>query len=461
MSTKLAGPGLWGGIECTFNRVHDMFYDQMSWSGHRDRSGEDLARIAALGIRTLRTALPWELFTATGSWTFGDTMLAEMQRLQMQPILGLVHHGSGPLSTDLLDPKFPEELAAYAAQVARRYPHVLDYTPVNEPQTTGRFACLYGVWYPHHRSMGSYIRALHNEMKAIVLAMRAIREVQPAARLIHTEDGGRTFATPPLESYRVAREHRRWLGTDLLCGRITREHPLFGFLQQHGLSEAEILWFAENSCPPSVLGLNYYVTSDRLLDHRLELYPGRAGGDTGDEPLVDVEAVRVRSEPLTGVGAILREAWDRYHLPVAITEAHLGAGPLDQARWLAEVWREASAACSDGVDVRAVTVWALLGSYNWCHLCAMDAGTYEPSVFDLTSGEPMPTSLAHLVYCLAHGLPPDPAVFGPGWWQSPDRLIFPPYIQESETGKSEIGEGEAGPLRNLVEDAQPREALAS
>ena len=430
--TDLQSPlELWGGVECTINRVDDRYFDQLERSGHRRRVCEDLERFAALGIRALRTTLHWECFESNGSWQYGDAVLAEMRRLKIRPIVGLLHHGSGPPSTDLLDPEFPEKLAAYAAKVAERYPEVMDYTPVNEPQTTGRFACLYGHWYPHHHSMHSYVRALYHQIKGIVLSMQAIRRVQPEARLVHTEDGGATYATPQLESLRIEREQRRWMGTDLLCGLVTRDHPLFGFLREHGLSEDEILWFSENACPPSVLGLNYYVTSDRFLDHRVELYPGWEGGDSGEEPLVDIEAVRVRPEGITGVCGILQQAWERYRLPLAITEAHLGCcEPIEQVRWLTEMWRGAEAARRAGADVQALTVWALLGSFDWCHLCLWEQGDYEAGVFAMTEGTPVPTPLAEVAYQLGHGLPVDRAAQGPGWWRSPDRLTIPPFVEE-------------------------------
>lgn len=429
MPTRQPSLELWGGVECTINRVGDRYFDQLDRLGHRTRAAEDLQRFADLGIRALRTGLQWERFEATGSWADFDDMLGHMDRLGIRPIAGLLHHGSGPTSTDLLDPAFPEKLAAYALQVAQRYPHILDYTPVNEPQTTGRFACLYGHWYPHHKSMGSYVRALHNQIKGVVLSMQAIRSVQPAARLVHTEDGGATFSTPPLEAYRQEREHRRWLGTDLLCGCVTRHHPLFGFLLENGLSEAEILWFAKNPCPPSILGLNYYVTSDRFLDHRDELYPWEPGGDTGNEPLIDAEAVRVRAEGIQGAGTMLQQAWDRYRLPLAITEAHLGCDPVEQTRWLAEVWQHAEAARLAGVDVRAVTLWALLGSYDWSHLCTWPAGDYESGIFDLGSGTPEPTELSALAYRLANGLAPSRAAVEHGWWHYPSRFTVDPFLQ--------------------------------
>ena len=425
---------VWGGVECTVNRVQDVYFDQARLSGHLDRVTADLERFADLGVNTLRTAVLWERHAGGNAWASTDFMLAEMDRLSLRPIVGLLHHGSGPDHTSLLDPEFPEKLAAYALQVATRYPYVVDYTPVNEPQTTGRFSCLYGHWYPHARGMQHYVRALYHQIKGIVLAMQAIRSVQPDARLIHTEDGGAIFSTPRLEDFREAREHRRWLGVDLLCGCVTRDHALFGFLLENGLSEQEIFWFAENPCPPAILGLNYYATSDRFLDHRLELYPDRAGGDSGQEPLVDIEAVRVRAEGISGVGAILREAWSRYGIPVAVTEAHLGCDSLEQTRWLAEIWKEAKEARLHGVDVRAVTVWALLGSFNWCHLCTQDTGSYEPGVFDLSTGEPRPTLLTDLVFKMAHGLRTPRSASEPGWWRREDRLTIPPWTDESTAG---------------------------
>ncbi|HMG06610.1 MAG TPA: hypothetical protein VK581_14210, partial [Chthoniobacterales bacterium] len=50
---------LWGGVECTVNRVGDRFHNQLIRSGHWDRE-EDLERFAELGLRTLRFPLLWE-----------------------------------------------------------------------------------------------------------------------------------------------------------------------------------------------------------------------------------------------------------------------------------------------------------------------------------------------------------------------------------------------------------------
>lgn len=434
---------LWGGVECTVNRVYDKYFDQMSRSGHLERPG-DLALFRELGLKKLRYGLHWERFCRAGTLAVFDEKLAEMQRLGIEPIAGLVHHGSGPADTSLLDPDFGRKLASYAQQVARRYSWIGSYTPVNEPHTTARFSGLYAHWYPHHRSFRSYVRALVNQLRGSVLAMRAIRAVRSDAAFVHTEDGGKTWSTPALAELCEQREQRRWLGTDLLCGKVDERHPLFGFLWRHGLSEAEILWFAENPCPPDVIGLNYYVTSDRFLDHRTGRYPRfLAGGDTGKEPLVDIEAVRLRRGGIAGAGAMLTEAWERYGIPVAITEAHLGGQSREQVRWLSGIWREAQAAREAGVDCVAVTAWSLLGSYDWCTLVTRNRGVYEPGVFDVRRGTPVPTALAGVVRRLANGGAP---IAEGGWWTKPQRFTFEPVDENEEETSGDF----AGPDRRVA-----------
>src|SRR5581483_2395647 len=104
----------------------------------------------------------------------------------------------------------------FAGAVARRYPWITDVTPVNEPMTTARFSALYGHWYPHARSDRSFVRALVHQLRGVVLAMDAIRQVAPAARLVQTEDCGRTFATMATRAQAAHERARQQLTWDLL-----------------------------------------------------------------------------------------------------------------------------------------------------------------------------------------------------------------------------------------------------
>lgn len=429
---------LWGGIECTVNRVGDRYLDQLERNGHANRL-EDLAQFAALGIQAIRYPVLWERVAPNGleqaDWSWADERLADLDDLGIRPIVGLVHHGSGPRDTSLIDPAFPEKLATFAQAVAQRYSWVSHYTPVNEPLTTARFSGLYGHWYPHERDDLMFMKALIHQCRATVLSMQAIRQINPQAQLVQTEDLGKTFSTPLLAYQAEFENDRRWLSLDLLCGRVNSSHPLWSYLRWLGLEAAELLWFQDHPCSPDIIGINRYVCGDRFLDERLDRYPPHTHGGNGKHQYADVEAVWVCAEGIYDHAALLKEVWERYQQPIAITEAHLGCTREEQLRWLQEIWQVAQSVRKEGVDLRAVTVWSLLGTYDWNSLVTRDDGFYEPGVFDARSPSPRPTAIASLVKSLAAGQEyTQPLLNLPGWWQRPQRLLYPPVSYSRAAG---------------------------
>src|SRR5436853_3483510 len=156
---------LWAGIECTVNRVGDCYFDQLERNGHAERAS-DLDMIAALGVRTVRYPVLWERTAPAGieraDWSWADARLTRLRELSIKPIVGLLHHGSGPRHTSLVDSDFVTQFTDYARAVAERYEWVEDYTPINEPLTTARFSGLYGHWYPHGRDGLTFAQALLN-----------------------------------------------------------------------------------------------------------------------------------------------------------------------------------------------------------------------------------------------------------------------------------------------------------
>ena len=439
-STRLSSRlEMWGGVECTINRVRDRYHTQLDRNGHDVRE-DDLERFASLGIGALRYPVLWEGIAPHGlehaDWSIPDRALPSLRDMGIAPIVGLVHHGSGPRHTSLTDPSFADGLERFARAVADRYPWIHDWTPVNEPVTTARFSCLYGIWYPHARNDQAFVAAVLNQCRATVLAMRAIRRANSRARLVQTDDISRTFGTEAMAQTVDFYNDRRWLGWDLLCGRVTPSHPLFGYLVDNGASEDDLQWFVDNSCPPDILGVNYYVTSDRWLDHRVERYPAEKHGGADADRFVDIEAVRVMALPRPGIATLLEEAWERYRIPVAVTEAHIDSGREDQMRWMLEIWRGAQSARRAGADVRAVTAWSLLGSFDWNCLLQECRGYYEPGPFDVRSDPPRDTALAGLIRELARGVAPShPVAQGEGWWRRKERLICEPVSSRSQVAR--------------------------
>ncbi len=166
------------------------------------------------------------------------------------------------------------------------------YTPVNEPFTTARLCALYGLWHPFTRDEATCFRVTVNECLGVAKAMRAIRKINPAAKLVQTEDFGRIYATARLKYQADYENERRWLSIDLLTGRVKPGHRLYRRLLASGISAEQLEELAAAPCPPNIIGIDYYLTSDRVLDHRAELYPGEELGGNGRETYVDVAAVR-------------------------------------------------------------------------------------------------------------------------------------------------------------------------
>lgn len=442
---------IWGGLECTVARIGDSFRNQIAETGHIDRLS-DLDAIAALGIRTLRYPILWETISPDdpdrSDWRWHDERLGRLRDLGIAPVAGLIHHGSGPHYTNLLDPALPDLLARHAERVACRYPWISMFTPVNEPLTTARFSGLYGHWYPHGKDMRTFLRTLINQCRAVVLCMRAIRRVTPDARLVQTEDLGKTFSTPLLQYQADHENERRWLSFDLLCGRIDRTHSWHQTFLDVGIDEKELSFFVEEPCTPDIIGINHYLTSERFLDHRLHHYPQHHHCGNHFHHYADAEAVRVDlPHGETGPLARLREAWERYRLPLAVTEAHHGCSRDEQLRWLMEVWNAANQLKAEGADIRAVTVWSLLGAVDWNTLLTQRNGFYEPGPFDARCNPLRPTALAAAAASLATTADFDhPALDRAGWWRRDERFYRP-------TGPSGIARIAGAPRRLAITGA--------
>lgn len=438
---KSCSPEIWGGIESTINRVGDNYFDQLDFADYYSNPASDA--IAALGIQKLRFPILWEkhepLKGEQIDWRWTGTQLANFRNKNIEIIAGLVHHGSGPAFTDLTDPDFPYHLASYAEKVAAKFPWIEYYTPVNEPLTTARFSGLYGFWYPHGTDDKTFIRCLLNQLKGTVLSMEAIRRINPEAKLIQTEDLGKTYSTNKLRYQANFENDRRWLTYDLLCGRVDEKHKLWKYFKLHGTRDEELEFFRENLCVPNIFGFNHYVTSERYIDEDLERFPRETHGGNRRHRYADVEAVRVELEEPSGLPVLLNEAWTRYEQPIAITEVHLHCHREEQIRWFKYVWNTCSQLHSEGVDIRGVTAWALLGSFGWNKLLTQRKGSYEPGVFEISSGKLRSTALADLIrkinvernceHFLSHS---------EGWWKRSARLIYnDPYVLESAINETQ------------------------
>lgn len=409
---------LWVSPEPTVARVDaTRLVDQLARTGH-DHRHDDVALLASLGVDASRTPVLWEHAApadpASVDLSWARERLGALREAELEPIVTLLHHGSGPRYTDLLDPAFPALFADYAETVARAFPWVRRWTPINEPLTTARFSTLYGIWYPNQRDDRAFGRAMVHQTFAQLDAMARIRAVNPAAQLVLTEDlQAFTAADAGVRDYVAHLRDRMYLSIDLLAGRVDEGHPLFSFLVERcGVLRAELAAVRERASAPDLVAFNHYPHSERYLF------------TAGDGSIGDVPRVYVAGEAVPRVRPLLRAAARRLRLPVALAEVHVHAPEAERVRWLAQHVDDVRALRAEGVDVRAVGVWAAFGMTDWHSLLRNDDGVAEDGVFTFAAdGEtPRRTAVADAVEQLARtGAIAAPGT--PGWWERDDRIL--------------------------------------
>ena len=107
------------GIECSYPTINNgrIRRDQLEECGHYKHWKKDLWLVKELGIKVLRYGLPYykiHLGPDEYDWSFADKVMAEMERLEIIPILDLLHFGLPDWLLDFQNPELPVHFAAYA-----------------------------------------------------------------------------------------------------------------------------------------------------------------------------------------------------------------------------------------------------------------------------------------------------------------------------------------------------------
>ncbi len=383
---------IWASPEPTVARIGASPFsvrDQLAETGHEARDG-DLDLLASLGVRASRYPVLWEKTApdpdAPPRFDWAARRLERLRVLGIEPVVTLLHHGSGPFHTSLVDPAFPERFAAYAGAVAAAFPWVKRWTPINEPLTTARFATLYGHWYPNARDDGAFGHAIAHEALAMLLGMEAIRESVPDAEFVITEDLQSFRALDAgTEAFVAHKRERMYLSIELTLGRVVPGHALYDYLTGIcGVPAALLERIAAHGRGPDLVGWNYYPNSERALGTA-------ADGSTFNVPARE----RFPISPLP----LLRAAHARLGIPFGISEVHVNAGEADRVRWLDARVADLATLAHEGLPVRMLGAWAAFGLVDWDSLLTRREDYREDGIFTFAGpGEtPQPTAVSAAV----------------------------------------------------------------
>ena len=325
------------GFECsTFLWRDQGRRDLVEETRHRVHAEEDYAILRRLGIAVAREGIPWPMVDRAGRYDFSsiDPMIAAMNRNQILPIWDLCHYGY-PDDADPFSEDFAERFGRYCRAAAEyviprvRGPHF--FTPINEITF---FAFCGGDWgwvAPYQQGKANRDRLRLALCRAAIAGVRAIREVDPEARMVHIDPLIQVVAPrdrPDLvDDARHETYEDTFLAWDVLSGK---QHPEFG-------GSPEIL---------DIVGANCYAFGQMEFNEH--------GPHNALDPHDD------RIQPLCD---LLGLVWERYHRPMIIGETSgLGQG---RSAWLKDVMEESLAAVQSGIDLHGICLFPAVDMPNW------------------------------------------------------------------------------------------------
>lgn len=348
------------GIEDTFvpqSRPGLRPLDEYALIGHYEHWREDLALARELGVRAIRWGIPWyRVEPAPGQfdWGWTDQVLPYIaEGLGISVILDLMHYGTPLwLERSFAASDYPRRVAVYARAVAERYKGLIhSYTPLNEPLVNADFCGRRGVWPPYLRGDRGYLTVMLNLARGMLATAEAIYEADPGALLVHVEAAGLSRAADEaLRSFAEEEMLRRFLALDLITGRVTPDHALFPWLVRNGVSVTELRELAARPLALDCLGLNFYPQwSTRLygLD--------RAGR------LVDTAT----EQDGAGFAELIQLYYERYHVPVMITETSAMGDHEVRSRWLRSSLEAIRGLRARGLPVLGYTWFPLFTMVDW------------------------------------------------------------------------------------------------
>jgi beta-glucosidase/6-phospho-beta-glucosidase/beta-galactosidase len=317
------------GFECSSHRRQDgRRLDLIEATAHDRHVEADYAAVRRHGMATVRDGLRWHLVEQQPgryAWDSFLPMLEAAERRGMQVIWDLCHYG-WPDDIDIFRPSFVERFSAFARAVARlvrdRSDEVPFYCPVNEVSFWSWAGGDQALMNPLARGRGLELK--HQLVRASIVAIEAIREVDPRARFVHVDPLVRIAARNEAEEEEAAALCRvQYDAALLLSGELW---PGLG-------GQASYL---------DIVGVNYYGDNQWFLD-RETILPGH--------PLY-----RPPRE-------LFVEAHRRLGRPILVAET--GAEGDARVPWLRHVFEEVGAAMDDGVPIEGVCLYPVLDYPGW------------------------------------------------------------------------------------------------
>ena len=361
---------------------------------HYHRYREDVALLGDLGVTHYRFSLAWPRLQPTGQGAVNPAGLDFYQRLvdellarDIQPWVTLYHWDLPQPLEDAGGWPARDTAARFADYAARVHDRLRDrirvWTTLNEPWCSAFLGYANGQHAPGRTEPAAALAAAHHLLLGHGLAVRAMREQDPAGSYgitlnLHPVDP----ASPAPADVDAARR------VDAVCNRIFLD-PVFRAAYPADLREdvagvTDMAFVRDGdertiAAPIDLLGVNYYRRTVVRGAAASQPNPAWVGSEDVEEVEQGLPATEMGWEiDPSGLYDLLRRVTADYGpVPLYVTENGAafadapsdGGAVADPARvdYLDRHFRAARQAIDDGVDLRGYFVWSLLDNFEWAY----------------------------------------------------------------------------------------------
>jgi beta-glucosidase len=340
--------------------------DELAASAHLDHQDDDLAAVAALGIRWWRYGMPWRLAEpapGTYDWTLWDRALSACDRHGLEPIVDLCHFGLPDHYPGFCDPTWVDGFARYVDAFLDRYRAPRFFTPVNEPSITAQCSGRWGVWNDRRASVADHVTALAHVTLANVEAITRVRDDRDGWWIGAEGFGCHVAVSADDEPAAAGARALEWLVWDLHLG-ADPDPSVAGLVELIEPSVRRRIAAATPRADRMVAGHDFYPVSVHVH------------GDRTDPLTIDER-----------IGAYEDEArrWHaRYDRPFWVAEtSNLGLPVEEGTRWLDAIVTTHERLRADGLPARGVCWYSRGDQYDWHTMLTRPIGEVtEVGLFD-------------------------------------------------------------------------------
>src|SRR6266498_770044 len=355
-------PFLWAtGIEDTFiphTRTGLRALDEYELTQHYKLWKHDFDLVAETGVKYLRWGIPWYRVQPKPDqwdWEWTDQALDYLVSVKgITPILDLMHYGTPLwLENSFINASYPQRVAEYAHAVATRYKSLVRYyTPLNEPMVNAEYSGSKAEWPPYLSGDDGYVKLTLALAKGIILTTQAIKAEQSNAITVQVEALWHTYTKD--RSLQERADHynsRQYLCFDLTTGRVNDDYALANYLCSHGMTHADLEWFRSHAVTFDFFGVNFYPWSYSELQQKsngsIRYVTGATSGDK--------------------IAVVIRKSYERYRMPIVITETSANRDIVGRARWMDETLDTIRALRMEGVPIVGYTWFPLFTMIDWAY----------------------------------------------------------------------------------------------